>query len=287
MSIEYKIIYDNKTGKELVEVEFSRKWVKIDGRKCSFKLLYPSYYFDARFYTIPSPGSDGQRGMCYYNPLPEGITLPYKCVRDCIDNLWWIGFDEWFSDVVVLKTDYSKMGLPDENHELYKIYNRGSLNPNENRFKSLAMYVLKANVTDAESERKLIAMLEFLILNWCERLTYVDDGGWTLFHFAAKYASPNIMRALIQLADKFYGDNIKPLYSSSSQYGKTAIILAKNRTDGHRGEIISLLEKYSIDFLIEGLSAEAKVMQAVVVLKELVVLHDVECQSLIDLFKMI
>jgi len=287
MSIEYKRFEDSQTGKELVEVEFWRKDVKINGRKCGLKLLYPAIYFDARFYMLPSPGSNGERGMCYYTPLPQGITLPYKCAEDCIENLWWIAFDKWYYDVAVLKTDDSKMGLPDEDDHSYKTYNRGSLEPDEARFKRLAINVLKANVTNVESERKLIAMLEFLILNWCERLAYVDEAGWNLLHFAAKYATPNIMRALLRLVDKYYGENIKLLYNSSTEYGNTAIMLAKKRTDGHRGEIISLLEKYSIDFLIEGNGAQAKVMQAVVVIKDLVILHNVECQSLIDLFQML
>ena len=281
MSIEFKRFKDN--DKDVVEVEYWGKSVKIDGRYRPFKLKYPADLFDAIFYMIPSAGSDGKRGMCNYRPLPEGKTLPYKCVLDCIENLWWIAFHKWYYDVLVLKTDDSKIGLPDEDDHSYKTYNRDFLKPDENRFKRLAINVLKANVTDVESERKLIAMLEFLILNWCERLAYVDEAGWNLLHFAAKYATPNIMRALLRLVDKYYGENIKLLYNSSTEYGNTAIMLAKKRTDAHRGEIISLLEKYSINFLIEGLGAEAKVMQAVILFKELIVLHEIECQSLKDL----
>jgi hypothetical protein len=285
MSMEY--IRFNKFGMKLVEVEFLRKSVKIDGRKRSFKLLYPAYYFDARFNMSPYPGFDGERGTCYYRILPQGVNLRYKCVQDCIENLWWIAFDEYFSDVVVLKTDDSKMGLPDEDDETYKMYNTGSLEPDEARFERLAINVLKANVTDAESERKLISMLEFLIFNWYERLVYVDEAGWNLLHFAAKYATPNIMRALLRLANGFYGNSIKPFFNSTTIYGNSALDLAKKRTDAQRSEIISLLEKYSIDFLIEGNGAEAKVMQAATVLTELIVFHHLECQSVIDLFEML
>jgi hypothetical protein len=227
-------------GHKITDPDLGNKaYVEVKSESKKTTLVYPRVLFDERF-TIYEECIRSGKLTCQKIALNvPSITVEPKGPEEFLSNLAWISFDFWFSDKVVLKTVQNRFDSLFRERPVLEI-------DYDEKFKCLAVYVLKARVTaDTESEIKAIALLEFLIINWFERLLYVDGAGWNLLHFAAKYATPNIMRALLQLADKYYEvDEIKLFFESSTNFGNTGIKLANNRTDVHGPEIVSLLEKY-------------------------------------------
>jgi hypothetical protein len=263
-------------GETYFTVIFPRK-VLVDGKEVELILDYPKHYFDEIF--IRNPHTE----RCEYR---KHISLGYESPETCLNHNYWIAFHYWFHDLVVLKTDDSDKSIVREKGNYRIVYN--SLQKSDkDRFKMLVWSLFSSTFYTPECERKKITMLKFLVINWPERLKYQNSFGFNLLHFAAEVASPNIIRAFLQLADKYYGNDIKDFFISCSRNGLNVIMMAKGRKDKHRDEIVLLLEEYfSFEFLFQGNISEKIITYTAIVLQELLVYHHLDCESLIDLFLM-
>jgi hypothetical protein len=92
-----------------------------------------------------------------------------------------------------------------------------------------------------------MSMLTFLIINWPERLCYVEElGGRNLIEIAALWSTPYTMKVLLKLADEFYGDTIKDFFEEPfrKKGGIARYVAQRVKNDDHCRKIVLLLNKY-------------------------------------------